>query len=436
MSPIKIAWRNQMKRKTQLFITLFIISIGVAMTISVISLSNGVKKGIIEASEPYGMIVGSKGSATQLVFNTIFLTDTPLGNIDYEHYEDFKQDERVQSAVPFALGDNYKGYRIVGTSEEFFHLKGNSSDAYFQIQDGEYFRDAFQAVIGAKAARETNLKIGDTFASSHGVMESIEGGNAHGENPYTVVGILKEKNIPADQGIYVRLDSYWISHKPEHSPGVGQVGNQEEQEHSDEEGHGEEHHSEENLSEDHQDNSAVNGVTAVLVKPDTYSNLMKIYQEVNNGEEAQAVFPGKVLAKVFDMMGSGETFLKIISYIVLGIGGLTIILSLFGSMLERRRTVAILRAIGASRPTIFNIVVLESVIVIVIGSVIGCCLGFLLTNWLAVYITSQSAIPVIPQYSFELLYLLLGVCIVGVIAGLLPAYSACRTEAVKYLSPL
>ena len=125
MSLLNIAWRNLSNRKLQTSITILVIAIGMAMTLSVSMLSSGVKEGIAEASKPYGMLVGSKGSANQLVFNTIYLMDTPLANMPLSYVEQIQQDERVERAVPFALGDNYRGYRIVGTTEQFFELRSS-----------------------------------------------------------------------------------------------------------------------------------------------------------------------------------------------------------------------------------------------------------------------------------------------------------------------
>jgi putative ABC transport system permease protein len=181
MTLLYMAWRNLMNRRVQTFITVVVVSIGVAMTLSIILISGGLKQGIIKASEPFGMIVGSKGSANQLVFNTIFLMDNPLSNISSDYYKSLVNDSRVEQAVPFALGDNYKGFRIIGTSPQFFSLKARPADpAYFKLAAGKIFDKPFEAVIGAKAAEKTGLKMGDQFFSVHGVVRSLEEiGRAH-----------------------------------------------------------------------------------------------------------------------------------------------------------------------------------------------------------------------------------------------------------------
>ena len=259
MSLVRMAWRNLSNRKLQTLLTVLVIALGIAMSLSVMIVSSGIKQGIAEASKPYGMLVGSKGSANQLVFNTIYLMDTPLANLPLAYVEELQQDERVQLAVPFGLGDHYRGYRIVGTTEQFFELRtAPSEEPYFQIAEGRIFQQPFEAVVGRKAARATGLGIGDTFLSGHGVIQGNEKDHSHAEHPYTLVGIMEELSAPADMGIYVPIESYWISH--------GQLGPNDAEE---------------------------PGVTSLLVQPDSYMHLMQLYSEINNGQIAQAVFLAK-----------------------------------------------------------------------------------------------------------------------------------------------
>lgn len=417
MSLLNMAWRNIMIRKIQTIITIVIVAIGVAMTLSILIMASGLKDGIVEASKPYGMIVGSKGSANQLVFNTIFLMDTPLGNLPLAYYQKLKADDRVKQAVPFALGDNYKGYRLVGTTSEFFELRSKPADPpYFQLLEGNFFEQPFEAVIGRKAASVAGLQIGDTFHSGHGVVDALEEDDSHTHYPYTVVGILKQTNAPADLGIYVSMESYWISH--------GQM--EAADDHKD---HDEDY---EPAAADHPIDES--GVTAVLVNPYSYISLMQLYQEINSGNQAQAVFPGQVLAKVFDMMGNGEQVLQYISYVIIGMAALTIFLSLYSSTFERRRSIAILRTLGAGRKSIFAIVLLESFLVVWVGSLIGLALSYAVSTGMTSLISGQSTIAVAITFSWDYISVIFTVCFIGIIAGIIPAILAYRTEAVKNLN--
>lgn len=433
MSLLKMAWRNLMNRPVQTLITSLVVSIGVAMTLSIMMLSDGIKAGIVRASEPFGMIVGSKGSANQLVFNTIFMMDNPLSNIPRSYYESLQKDPRVVQAVPFALGDNYDGFRIVGTSADFFNLKGRPADPpYFQLAAGSIFRQSFEAVIGAKVAQSTGLKLGDRFVSAHGVARAVEP-DEHEEHPYTVVGILRPVSAPSDQGIYVSMDSYWIGHEheheEEHEAGAASVPA----------GHAAGTAASTGVSEPHDDeeeDDLAHGVTAALIQPHSYMDLMQLYQQINQTQIAQAVFPGQVIAKIFDMMGSGEQLLKYISIVVLGVAGLTVVLALYGSALERRRTIAILRAIGAGRMAMVVMVLLESLLVVGLGCLGGALLGCGLGLALAHYISSQLSIAIFLQFQWELVTVLAAMAALGLAAGIVPAVSAYRTETARYLNAM
>lgn len=414
MSLLRMAWRNLLNRKIQTIITIVVIAVGIAMALSVLQLTKGIEEGIANASEPYGLLVGSKGSANQLVFNTIYLMDTPLGNMPHSYFEKLENDPRIQTAVPFALGDNFKGFRLVGTSEPFFELRAKPKDPpYFQLSEGRIFNKPFEAVLGSHAAEALKLKVGDEFVSGHGVVALLGSDDTHSRHPYRVVGIMKSLKAPADKGIYVHMESYWISHD--------QVVHEQAEDKNDEHAEDDEHEHEP-------------GVTSVLVKPKSYSDLMGLYQEINNSHEAQAVLPGQVLAKVFDMIGSGEALLKAVSYVILAMAGCTILLSLYSAALERRRTIAILRSIGAGQSTVFRLVLLEVVVVVCLGAIAGLGLAFLVSYTLAYFVGEQSSINVSVKLTIDQLWLLLTVCLAGSAAGMIPAVNAYRTEVVKYLN--
>jgi len=427
MSLLSMAIRNLMARKVQTALTAAVVLVGIAVTLAVLILSGGVRGGIERASEPFGLLIGSKGSANQLVFNTIFLMDRPLDNLSHAYYEKLAGDDEVQTAVPFALGDQYRGFRIVGTSAGFFDLKGRPADPpYFSLRDGRLFSGPFQAVIGAEVASREGLKVGDRFVSEHGVAASAEP-EEHGEHPYEVVGILKPVAAPSDQGIYVSMDSYWISHEHGHEEEGGTADG------------GQEPSTSAKASSApgpavSDEDEAARGVTAVLVKPKSYIGLMKLYQQTNAGKEAQAVLPGQTLAKLFDMLGSGEQALRSIGYVILGMAGLTVCLSLYGSAMERRRSVAILRAIGAGRRHVMAIVLLESSIVMLLGCALGIAGAYGLSAVLSGYIGSRVSIAVTVGFQWSHLGIAGIVLAAGIAAGLIPALAAYRAETARYLA--
>ncbi|MFC5652646.1 ABC transporter permease [Paenibacillus solisilvae] len=397
---LSMAIRNLMNRKLQSVVIMIIIMTGIAIAQSVTLISDGLKEGMKQTSGPFGMLVGSKGSSTQLVMNTIFLSDTPLANLDYGFFEKVDNDPRVKLAVPFGLGDQYKGFRIVGTNQDFFQLKAKQSDPpFFRLESGRLFQQPYETVIGAETSRQGHMKIGDSFFARHGVVETKDEGSMHKDHPYQVVGIMAPTQTSADLGIYTPLDSYWISH---HSKETG----------------------------------SIRGVTSILVNPDSIEHLYRLYQEINLSKEAQAVFPGKVIAGWFDMIGNAEIVLSWISYAVMGVAVLSILLSLYGSMLERRRTISILRAIGASRRQLLTIVFIETFGLIVMGLILGTAAGNGFAEGMAVFLVKKQHVSFVPVYEWKLSALWMTVIVIGFIGSAVPALAAYRTEAAKYLNPV
>ncbi len=210
MTLFLIAWRNLGAKPLQSLLTIAVVATALTMTIVVLLLASGLQNGLTRATEPFDLIVGAKGSPNQLVLNTVFLQDIPVGNIEYDLVGELRANPLVASAIPIGFGDNYRGYRIAGTEAGLFaHRLKPGAPPWIGLAAGRAFSAPYEAVLGAKTARETGLKVGDQFASSHGVTA---GGDTHGDEKFTVVGIMRPVGGPYDQVILVSLDSLWDIH--------------------------------------------------------------------------------------------------------------------------------------------------------------------------------------------------------------------------------
>ena len=207
----KLSWKLLWHNPLQALFLIFITSFSIALSVFLLSTGQGLHQGLVKATEPFTLIVGSQGSANQLVLHTVFLQDKPIGNISYEEVEHLRADtERVKSAIPLAYGDNYQGFPIVGTEPGIFDIKPNpKAPNWLRLQSGERFDAPYEAVIGHQAAEMAGLNIGDTFYSIHG---HVAAGKAHDEHAYTVVGILEPVGGPYDKAIFTDIESIWDSH--------------------------------------------------------------------------------------------------------------------------------------------------------------------------------------------------------------------------------
>ncbi|MBI4642023.1 MAG: ABC transporter permease [Candidatus Tectomicrobia bacterium] len=376
-------------------LTTFSVAIGVILVISTPLLTRGVKDGFIEGTTDYNLIVGAKGSPTQLVLNAIFRMDTPTPNIPYTAYEDLKNDSRVDVAVPAVMGDAYQGFRHVSTTGEYFKAF-SWRRRKFTLSEGRFFRDdppdqpTYEALLGSEVAKRTELKRGDKFYEGEEMVEY----------PLTVVGILQPTHGPDDRTIFFSLASFW--EMQEIARGM-----------------------------------TVKPLTAVLIRPKRMSDLPSLHREFNVAPETQAVFPSSVLLNIFNLLSTAEEVLRIVLGIVVVVVLLSLFVSMYSATLERKREIATMRALGARRATILAIILLESLIIAAIGGIIGVAGGHGVAYLGAQIIERQGGLAMNPFLFSSLQPVVLGsVILLGTLAGLIPALMAYRTEVAENLAPL
>ncbi len=202
MGKIKIAWRNMQQRALASWLTAFSMALGVALVIAVLVLLNTVSDTFERNAQGFHLIVGAKGGREQLVLNTVYHLSQPVENVPYAFYKEFLPGGYFSSAVdvviPYCLGDNYEGYRVVGTIPELFDVPYGDESRPYEFADGQNFKheEYFEAVIGSVVARSTGLKVGDKFQPTHGVT----GSEGHKHDAFDVVGILAPTGTPNDRG--------------------------------------------------------------------------------------------------------------------------------------------------------------------------------------------------------------------------------------------
>jgi len=401
---LAIAWRNLLAKPVQSGLTVLIVAATIAMLTLVTLLSTGTHNGLVRATEPFDLIVGAKGSPNQLVLNTVFLQDAPIGNVSHEIYEELAANPLVASAIPLAFGDNYKGYTIVGSGSDIFqHQPKVGQGEWLQLTAGRPFTLPFEAVVGAKTAQKLGLKLGDEFKSAHGF---IPGGHVH-DNAYHVVGILQAVNGPYDQAILVPIESIWLAHEKH------------------------EHEAEAEVTDDSHEHE--HDVTAIMVKPKGYSEAMRLYQQFQGNPRAQIVFPSQVIVQLFAILGQGEYMLKTVAYIIIVMGLMIMVLSVYWSALSRVHDRAILRALGASARDIFTVILAESAFLTILGVTVGILTGHGIYSLLVKAMESKTAIVLTAALTLDEVYIIIGGTLFGMLAGLIPAMLTYRKEVAQYL---
>jgi putative ABC transport system permease protein len=371
------------------------VALGVALVLSTFLLTRGIRESFIQGTTDFNLILGAKGSPTQLVLNVIFRIDVPPPNIPYTVFEQLRDEARVEVAVPAVLGDAYQSFRYVATTAAYFQPFPWRRKA-FTLAAGQFLHDdppdqpTFEALLGAEVARRTGLKLGDRFYS----------GEEMAEYPLTVVGILQPTHGADDRTIFISLASFWEMNE---------------------------------VSRD----MTVKPLTAVLVRPKRLSDIPSLHRELNIAPETQAVIPSSVLLSIFNLLGLAEEVLKMILAIVALVVLLYLFVAMYSATLQRRREIATMRALGARRLTILLIVLLESCTITLMGGILGLSGGYGLALLGARIMVERGGLVLHPPM-FTLLQplVLAGVVGLGTFAGLIPTILAYRTEVADNLAPL
>jgi putative ABC transport system permease protein len=394
MTILTLAFKYLRGRLVASTLTAVSIALGVSLVVASVLLARGIKESFIAGATDYNLVVGAKGSPTQLVLGVVFRMDLATPNIPYTLYEDLLRDRRVETAVPIGVGDAYRGFRYVATNSAYFASYPWRRKA-FTLAVGRFFADdppsdpTYEAVLGAEAARSTGLQVGDRFFE----------GEEMAEYPLAVVGILRPSGGADDRAIFFSLPSYW---------GMNEIAR----------------------------GMTIKPLTAVLVRPRRMSDLPSLHREINVTSETQAVLPSGVLLTIFNMMAVAEDVLKIILAIVGVIVVLYVFVSMYSATMERRREIATMRALGARRSSVLAIILTESAALATLGGLGGIVAGHVVA-WLAGTLLGWSGLVTNPLRVdvFEPA-VLAGVIALGTLAGLLPAVLAYRTEVSENLAPL
>jgi len=443
MSLWRMAWQYMWDRRLTTILTVLSVALGVALITSVLTLRDETEKRFVEEGQLYDLVVGAAGSPLQLVLSSVYFMDTPTGNISHEEYEQVRDHEAVNQAFPIGLGDTYQGYRIVGTTRELFdffpeHVR---EEPLFSIGEGRYFEEDFEAVIGSMVARRTGLEIGDTFVGTHGFMEMPEHlAHVHDDHPYEVVGILEATDSPNDRAIYTTLESVWIVHDHDHGHDHG---------HGHDHDHEDDHNHDHNDGHDHDHVQAdpagdaadlmADEVTSVLVSLHTPADRFSLRSEFNDTLHAMAAIPVMEIWDLYEnLLGTIQGVLLAIGYLVVIIAALSILIGLYLSILQRKRDLAIMRALGAAAPEIVGSVLIEAFLVTVLGIVSGWIIGNIVTWFIGLQLTWSYGLVIeawgLP--SAEILTSFAAVAVVGILAGLVPAWQAYQTDVARDLAEL
>ncbi|MSU23667.1 MAG: FtsX-like permease family protein [Opitutus sp.] len=350
----------------------------------------------------FDAVLGARGSKLQLVLNAIFHLEASPGNLAWADYEMVKRHPAVKAAIPLAVGDNLRGYRLAGTLPELFEKVEYAPGKKFAVQaGGRIFAkegEAKEALAGSFAGQRLGLKVGDTFHPFHGL--AFDAKNEHADT-YTVVGLLAPTNTPVDRVVWIPLRGLQTMS-----------------------GH---------------DAKAATDVSAVLIQLRTPSaGFMLDLMYNKQGNRLTLAYPvGAIIAELFSKISWFDQVLALVAYLVALVAAGSVLASIYNSMSARRRDLAILRALGARRRTIFGAVVAEATCIGALGAVAGYAVYFGLLSGVASVIRTQTGVVLDVTARLPVLWIcplaMIALCALG---GVVPALKAYRTPVAETLAPL
>lgn len=400
----KLAIKNIFHKPLSAVLNIIIFATGIGI-ITMLSLVQKQLEEKFESNiEGIDMVMGASGSPLQLILSSVYHIDAPTGNISLEAAEKWMHHPYIKSAIPMAYGDSYMSYPMIGTTEDYIHHFKT------QIENGSYFNEDYEVVIGSEVANKFKMKIGDKFHSTHGQKE---GGELHEDISWTVVGILKPSGKVIDRLLLSNIESVWGihgEHNCSHEPNEAC------------------HHDHENEKKE---------ITAVLMQyrhPMAAMQLPRLIRE--QASNMQLAQPAIEINRLFSLLGIGVDAIKMLAYFIMGLSAISIFISIYNTLKERAYELAMMRTMGASRFQVFSLILLEGVLYSLIGYIVGLLLGLL------GYITLMAFAENSFQFSFSMpridwgqqIILLMISLLIGVLAALIPAYKSYLIQISRTLS--
>ncbi|KJV34801.1 ABC transporter permease [Luteibacter yeojuensis] len=399
--------KSMRQRKGGVALTVFTVALSVFLLLGVERVRTDARLGFASTVSGTDLLVGARSGPVNLLLYSIFHIGEATNNITWKSYQDIRAMPEVAWTVPLSLGDSHRGFRVMGTSVDFFvhyHYGRGNALAFFA---GKPFTDLYDAVIGAEVARQLHYKVGDRIVLSHG----LGGANlaTHADKPFRISGIMAPTGTPVDATIAVSLEAIEAIHVDWHA-GVrlpGMETSAEQARHMD---------------------LTPKAITAALVGLHSRLSAFAVQSAINDYPEEPllSVLPGVALGELWHLVGTAESALRVVSLMVLLVGISGMLTALLGMLGERRREMAVLRAVGASTRTVFALLVTESTLLTVAGMLAGVALLDAVTVLAHDYLLATVGL-VIDQTPAPGEWPLLAVVLaLGSLAGCIPGWVAYR----------
>lgn len=408
---IRLALAYLRERRLTTALNVLLLAISASILVLLLQFAKQAEERFLDGAQGVDLVVGAKGSPLQLVLSSVYHLDEPTGNIPLGALAGLRSNPTVASAIPLALGDQFEGFRIVGSEPALLELYGA------KLTLGRQFAQPLEVVIGAEVAASTGARIGQRFVGSHG-LAADEGGHEHEETPFEVVGILAPTGKPVDRLILTSLESVWDVH------GIAHHEEEDAHDHGNGHAHGEAHGGADEPE-----------ITSILVTYRSPAAAVRLPPAINRNTVMQAASPARESARMIGLFEPAIGAIRVFGLLLALTGGLAIFVALFNAVRGRLGDLALLRVMGAGRPFIAGTVLLEGAITAALAGVAGIVLAHILI-WLAglQFLSLAEAGIVANRFYGEEAAILLGAVLIGILAALLPAWTVMRRNLAPILN--
>ncbi|MCG9680753.1 ABC transporter permease [Vibrio sp. Isolate24] len=402
-----LAWKSVRNRRVTAILTILTVAISVILLLGVERIRTQAKSSFANTLSGTDLIVGGRSGQVNLLLYSVFRIGNATNNIDWKSYQEFSNHRSVKWAIPISLGDSHKGFRVMGTNHSYFEHYRYGKKQNIAIAEGREFDGLFETVIGADVARSLGYEIGTEIIIAHGISDV--GFSRHDNLPFKVVGILAPTGTPVDKTVHVSLEAIEAIHVGwESGAHLGNTPSADQLE---------------------KQNFQPKQITAMLLGLNSKIQTFALQRQINtySKEPLSAILPGVALHELWGMMSVAEQALMAVSVFVVIAGLLGMLSSLLTSLQERRREMAILRAMGARPRHVLALLVMEASALTLVGLAVGVIGLYALLATIAPVIQQQYGIHIemIALSHYEWM-LLAAVQLAGTVIGFIPAFRAYR----------
>ncbi len=361
---LRLGCKSLWDRKGSVLLSMIAVAVSVFVLLGVEHLRHQVKANFSGTVSGVDLIVGPKTGPLNLLLYSVFRIGNPTNNISWQAYERLSEHHHVKWAIPLSLGDSHKGFRVLGTSTDYFTFFSYGQKRTLQFAQGRALSETFDMVLGADVAKKLGYQLGESVVLSHGVGHVSF--THHEDWPFEIVGVLAPTGTPVDQTVHVLLEGIEAIH--------GDHGSHELEHHHDHHAH--EHDSHETAHHVKVKKAPISSLTAMLLGLESKTSVFQLQREINQNtdESLLAILPGMALAELWQMMSVLERSLLLVSVLVFAAASLGLSAMLLAALRERRQEIQLLRVIGASPSFLFGLIQIEAVLVTLLGILLGVAL--------------------------------------------------------------